>query len=103
MLKVWEQPLTEETKAALIERVATQIEKRRLNVPAIMFLEMHKPLANLVGHAAIAFSPFMMPFLGFKTVDEYSQFFSDRKNVEQLIRRLESGPSESNSNGDVTT
>lgn len=103
MLKVWEQPLTEETKAALIERVATQIEKRRLNVPAIMFLEMHKPLANLVGHAAIAFSPFMMPFLGFKTVDEYSQFFSDRENVEQLIRRLESGPAESNSNGDVTT
>jgi hypothetical protein len=103
MLKVWEQPLTEEMKAALIERIATQIEKRRLNVPAIMFLEMHKPLANLVGHAAIAFSPFMMPFLGFKTVDEYSQFFSERDNVEQLIRRLESGPVESNSDGDKTT
>ena len=73
----------------MIERVALQIKKRHLETPAILFLEMHKPLANVAGHAAIAFSPFVMPFLGFKTVDEYSLFFSDRENIETLIRCLE--------------
>lgn len=91
MLRMWESPLTEEEKSSLIERLASEITKRRLVTPSILFLEMHKPLANVVGHAGIAFSPFIMPFLGFKTVDEYSQFFSERSNVEALIRRLEDG------------
>lgn len=86
---MWEQPLSDEEKTKIVERVAAEIKKRRLETPAILFLEMHKPLANVVGHAAIAFSPFIMPFLGFRTVDEYSQFFSDRANVESLISALE--------------
>ena len=93
MLRMWEQPLTDEEKTSLVERVAKEIKKRHLETPAILFLEMHKPLANVAGHAAIAFSPFIMPFLGFKTVDEYSQFFSDRQNVEMLIQELEKEPS----------
>ncbi len=89
MLRMWEQPLTDEEKTSLVERVAKEIKKRHLETPAILFLEMHKPLANVAGHAAIAFSHFIMPFFGFKTVDEYSQFFSDRQNVEMLIQELE--------------
>jgi hypothetical protein len=89
MLRIWEKPLTEEDKARIVARAASEIKKRRLETPAILFLEMHKPLANVAGHAAIAFSPFIMPFLGFKTVDEYSQFFSERANVELLIQALE--------------
>lgn len=89
MLRMWEKPLNDEEKQKLLERVAKEISKRRLETPAILFLEMHKPLANVAGHAAIAFSPFLMPFLGFKTVDEYSQFFADRENIEALITKLE--------------
>lgn len=50
---------------------------------------MHKPLANVAGHAAIAFSPFLVPFVGFNAVDDYSQFFSKRENIEALIQRIE--------------
>ncbi len=89
MLRMWDQPLTDENRMKIVERVAKEIKKRHLETPAILFLEMHKPLANIVGHAAVAFSPFMMPFLGFKTVDEYSQFFSDRQNVELLIQEID--------------
>ncbi len=89
MLKMGDKPLTEESKQRLIEQVAARVGKHRLEIPTILFLEMHKPLANLIGHAAIAFSPFMIPFLGFKNVDDYSQFFSSRDNIEALIRKLE--------------
>lgn len=89
MLRMWEQGLTDETRKSIALRVAKEVKKRGLETPAILFLEMHKPFANVAGHLAIAFSPFVMPFLGFKTVDEYSQFFSDRQNVEMLIRAIE--------------
>lgn len=89
MPAIWEEPLTEEQKEAIVSRVAEEILKRKLETPAILFLEMHKPLANLAAHAVVAVSPFLMPFFGFKSVDEYSQFMSDRENIERLIRRLE--------------
>lgn len=90
MLEMWEKPLSPEETARLIDRAVEQIKKRRLEVPAILFLEMHKPLAGIAGHAAVAFSPFLMPLFGFKNVDDYSQFLSKRENIEMLIRRLES-------------
>ena len=96
MLRMWDQALTEEEKENLLQKVAKEITRRKLETPAILFLEMHKPLAGVVGHAAIAFSPFIMPFLGFKSVDEYSQFFSDRQNVERLIQALEQSRLEKN-------
>lgn len=89
MPAIWEKELTEEQKEAIISRVSEEILKRRLETPAILFLEMHKPIANLAAHAVVAVSPFLMPFLGFNSVDEYSQFMSDRENIERLIRRLE--------------
>lgn len=56
-----------------------------------MMLEMHKPLANLAGNAAVAFSPFLIPFLGFQNVDDYSRFFAKRENWDRLIEAIERG------------
>lgn len=89
MLPVWEKPLTEEDIEKMIERVADEIGKRGLETPAILFLEMHKPLANVFAHGALAFSPFLMPFLGFERVDRYTQFMASPENVERLIQRIE--------------
>lgn len=102
MLPVWEKPLTEEDIERMIDRVAGEIGKRGLETPAILFLEMHKPLANVFAHGALAFSPFLMPFLGFDRVDRYTQFMSSPANVERLIQRLEAqreSRSEANANG----
>lgn len=89
MLKMWDQPLSEGDKEAIMARVSAKIERYGLETPAILLFEMHKPLANVLGHAAIAFSPFLVPFIGFGPVDQYSQFFAHRDNIEALIRRLE--------------
>jgi len=90
MLPVWDKPLTEEDIEKMVERVAGEVHKRGLDTPAILFLEMHKPLANVFAHGALAFSPFLMPFLGFDRVDRYTQFMASPQNVERLIQRIES-------------
>ena len=89
MFNFWEDELTPEQTDALIGKAADEIRKRKLNMPAALFLEMHKPLGNLAGHAAMAFSPFLVPFLGFNTVNDYSRLMSNRDNIEKLLQRLE--------------
>jgi hypothetical protein len=50
---------------------------------------MHKPLAFLSSQAVVAFSPFLVPFVGFDNLNDYSRLMSDRENFERLIQRLE--------------
>jgi uncharacterized protein (DUF1778 family) len=88
-MEFWQTELTEEETEALIEKAANEISRRNLQTPVILALEMHKPLANVGGQAAIVFAPFMVPILGFDFVNDYSRLLSNKENVERLIRRLE--------------
>lgn len=89
VLDFWGNELTDEEVEQLIEKAAGEIEKRKLTSPAILFLEMHKPLGYIGSQAAIALSPFIVPFFGFDFVNNYSRLFSKRDNIERLIVRLE--------------
>jgi hypothetical protein len=89
VLEFWNEELGPEREEALLDQAAEAIAKRGMTVPAIIALEMHKPLAHVGGHAAVAISPFIVPFFGFDRVNEYSQLLSSRANVERLICRLE--------------
>lgn len=89
MFDLWKEPLTEEERERLLDKAAQEILKRKLEMPAVLFLEMHKPLAYVSGQAAVAFSPFLIPFLGFDNVNNYSRLFSDRENIERLMKKLE--------------
>ena len=66
-----------------------EIKKRKLEAPAIMLFEMHKPISYIGSQAAIVFSPFIVPFVGFDAVNNYSRLFSKRQNVERLLQVLE--------------
>lgn len=98
MFNLWENELTEEETEALIQKAVEEIRRRKLEVPATVMLEMHKPLANVGGHAAIVFAPFTVPFLGFDFVNNYSRLLSKRESIERLLDRLaqkdEAGPEE---------
>ena len=60
-----------------------------MEAPAILALETHKPLANMIGHGMIASAPFLAPFLGFDNVDNYSQLLGNRRSLDRLIHKLE--------------
>jgi hypothetical protein len=91
MFDLWKEPLTEEQRDQLLDKAAHEIQKRKLEMPAVLFLEMHKPLSYVASHAALAFSPFLVPFVGFDNLNNYSQLLADRENVERLLQKLENG------------
>ena len=92
MLNLWEDDLTIEQEEALLDKIENEIRKRKLEVPAIMFFEMHKPLANIAGNLAIATSPFIIPIIGYQNLNDYSRLLSKRDNVDKLLMRLEQKP-----------
>lgn len=89
MFDMWKEPLTEEERDRLLDKLADEVHRRKMETPAILFLEMHKPLAYVASQAALAFSPFLVPIVGFDNMNDYSRLLADRENVERLILRIE--------------
>ncbi len=89
MREFWTEPLSEERKAELIDAMARFVVERGLAAPAVLFLELHRPLAFIGSQAGIVFSPFLVALFGFQRVDEYTQLMSERENWDRLIERIE--------------
>lgn len=89
MFDLWKDELTEEETEALLDQVVDQVKKRKMELPAMLMLETHAPVAFVGTQAAIAFSPFIVPFLGFDAMNNFTRLFSKRENIDKLIARLE--------------
>jgi len=89
MQTLWDTELTPEERDALVEKLAFEVKKRRMEAPAIFFLESHKPMAPFAGHAMVAFAPFLVPFVGMEAVNDYSRLLLKRENVELVIQAIE--------------
>lgn len=94
MFEYWEQELPDAEVERLIEKAASEIRRRKLETPAIFAIEMHKPLANVGAHAALALSPFLIPFFGMDNVGAYSAIFRERRNLDRLLDKLADAPAE---------
>jgi len=92
MFDFWETELTEEETSSLLEKAAHEVRRRNMVVPAVLALEMHKPLAYVGAHAAVALAPFIAPITGYERYNDYTRLFSKRENVERLIQLLERDP-----------
>jgi hypothetical protein len=89
MFDLWKEPLTEEEREKLLDKAAHEIQKRKMEMPATLFLEMHKPLAYVGSQAILALSPFLIPIVGFDNLNNYTRLFSERSNIEELMQKLE--------------
>jgi hypothetical protein len=88
-MDMWQDELNDEQTESLIEKAANEIRRRKMETPAIMMLEMHKPLGWVASQATLAFSPFLVPFTGFDFMNDYSRLFAKRENIEKLLQKLE--------------
>ncbi len=86
MLK-FSEPIDEKRRNEIVDAIAKKIKQFGMLVPAIFFLEMHKPFSYIGGQAMHFFAPVVGVF--FDTFEDYAYFFDDRQNVELLIQRLE--------------
>jgi hypothetical protein len=81
--------LSAEDIQSITENFASEIVRRGLTVPAILFLEMHKPLSYIASQGAVVLSPFFIPFIGYDNLRILSRYIEKRENVERLICRIE--------------
>lgn len=83
------EPLSEEETQQFIDDVTTAVIKRKLEAPAVLFLEMHKPLNYIASQGLIVAMPFLGPIIGHDRMAKFSRFLQNRDNVERLIQRIE--------------
>ena len=74
---------------AILTRLADGIVSRGLAVPAILFLEMNKPLAFLGSQALVFFGPIITAFIRSEPYYQAAELLEDRRNVEFLLQEIE--------------
>lgn len=89
MLDDWASALEPERRDYLLVNLAHEIKKRKLETPAILFFEMHKPIAPLSSTGSVMFAPFLVPILGRETVRDYGKALADKKNIDRLLDLLD--------------
>ena len=78
-----------EERDRIFSRIAEEVTRRRMEVPAILALELHKPLAFLGSQALIVLTPMLAPVLGLQNLQKASELLKDPKNIELLIEKIE--------------
>jgi hypothetical protein len=82
--------LDAQRRQELIDRFARRLAGLGMTAPAILFLEMHKPLAFLGAQLLWAAQPFLNIAFDPDDVRDFTTIIEDRAGIEQLIDRLES-------------
>ena len=85
----WDAPLSNEDRDDIIDKIAAEVTKRGMTVPAVLFLEMHKPLGFLAGQSLIVGAGFIAPLVGPKNLQHWAKLIENPDDVERLIRRIE--------------
>jgi hypothetical protein len=88
-LAPWNEPLPEAEREELLEKLATQVARRGLSVPAIVALEMHRPMAFMLSQTLIALTPLFGPLIGLNRMQTLGRLLAEPGGVEALIRRIE--------------
>lgn len=83
----WDAPVPDDERDRLLAKMADQVARRGLSLPAVWMLEIHRPIMPLLGQAAIAFSPFLGTLFagGAFDLQKYTKLMQRQENVERLI------------------
>jgi hypothetical protein len=74
---------------ALLDQLAAAVVQRRLETPAVFFLELNRPLAFLAGQAAHVLTPFFAPLVGISKMREVSRLLDNPRSIDRLLERIE--------------
>jgi len=74
---------------AWIERLSERIVRRGLETPAILFLEMHKPLCFFASQGVLFAMPLLGAFLEPREVEQLARLLDSQDNVDRLIARID--------------
>ncbi|RMH73665.1 MAG: hypothetical protein D6675_01990 [Gemmatimonadetes bacterium] len=80
--------LTDEQRE-LIHKLAKKTVDIRMSVPAVLFLEMHKPLSFVGSQLMVFFSPIVNTVFNRREYDMFAEIIEHRDNVEYLLVQIE--------------
>jgi hypothetical protein len=81
-------PLTEEVKT-MVDRLAREVVRRHLTTPALMFLEMSRPMNYLGAQAMHFFTPMVSALFGGERYEEFARFLERRDALEIIAAQIE--------------
>lgn len=82
-------PLTQERRDEVIDSIAKKVVGRHLQTPAVLFLDMHKPLSFIASQSMLVGMPLLGMLFGAQQMADLSKFLAERENIEALIARIE--------------
>ena len=74
-----------------LKKVANAISRMKLEMPAVFFLEAHKPLTTLCHTASLFLQPIATPLFGAERVNGLVEILADKNSIDKLIELIESG------------
>ncbi len=74
---------------AALDRLASHIVIRRMEAPAILFLQSCVPLSYIGSQAMIGLEPIVGPFFPQSDWERLTRIFERRDGVERLLSRIE--------------
>ena len=76
-------------RADLIERISKRVVDARMEAPAVLWLEMNRPLAFIASQALLVGMPFLGLIVKLDDVAVFSDLLKEPDGVESLIKRIE--------------
>lgn len=84
-----EKPKLTGRQSELLDKLAQKVVGYRMTIPAIMFLETAKPLSYIGSQTMVFFEPMVKAVFNVAEYDEIRIMMEDRRNVEELLVRIE--------------
>lgn len=89
-----ETELSPEERDRILDRAAEAVARRRMEVPAILALEMHRPLAFLGSQALIVFTPLLGPAFGLERLLTLTALLREPENIDRFADAIENAARE---------
>ena len=86
---LWDEPLPAEERESLISKTVEVIARRGLQTPALLLLEMHKPLAFVASQGMVAGAPLLAPLIGLERMQAVGRLLATPGGIDELIARIE--------------
>jgi hypothetical protein len=78
-----------ESKEEVIERLTRQIRRWKLSVPALLLLEVARPLSFIASQGLLLCQPLLSYIIEEPRIVDYAELLADRRSVDLLLARLE--------------
>ena len=78
-----------EARQRLVQRLAEAIVKRRMETPALFFLDMNRPFTFLASQGLLLAMPLAGLFISPREVESYAQAIDSEEAIDLLIARIQ--------------